>query len=61
MKYYFDSHGTFKPFSVERNENESEREFSRRTWELYCALVDKHETAASGNRVYMSDSPRQVF
>lgn len=51
---FFDSHNTFKPFIESRREDETERQYDRRMWEIYCDLVREKERPESGNRVYMN-------
>ena len=50
---FFDSHRTFKPFTIEKAEGETVREYDRRADKIYNELVKEHETPANGNRVYM--------
>ena len=52
--YYFDSHKTFKPFYIEQEEGESEREFDRRTWRKFLELSNERDGwNGSGNTTYM--------
>ena len=51
---FFDSHNTFKPFIESRREDETERQYDRRMWEIYSSLVREKERPESGNRVYMN-------
>lgn len=51
---FFDSHNTFKPFIESRREDETERQYDRRMWQIYCDLVREKERPESGNRVYMN-------
>lgn len=51
---FFDSHNTFKPFIESRRKDETERQYDRRMWEIYCDLVREKERPESGNRVYMN-------
>ena len=61
-KYFFDSHRIMKPFSVEKSENETEREFNRRCWDIYKEITQKYDGYnGSGNTVYMSDNERKVY
>ena len=51
---FFDSHHTFTPFIETRREDETERQYDRRMWQIYCDLVRQMERPESGNRVYMN-------
>lgn len=52
---FYDSHKKFKPFTVTQEDTENERQFYWRTWKIFSELVDKHETPADGERVYMKE------
>lgn len=52
---FFDSHRRFKPFEVEQLENETRRQFERRTYKMYLEMMHKYETPADGEKVYMTD------
>ena len=61
-KYFFDSHRIMKPFEMVQSENETEREFSRRCWNMYLEMTKKYDGYnGSGNTVYMSDNERTVY
>jgi hypothetical protein len=53
-RLFSDSHRTFKPFTESRREDETERQYDRRMWQIYCDLVREKERPESGNRVYMN-------
>lgn len=51
---YFDSHKMFKPFEIEKEENEKFRDFDRRANKIYDELIERYETPENNNRVYMN-------
>lgn len=51
---FFDSHHTFTPFIETRREDETEREYDRRMYNLYLKLTHEKERPDSSNRVYMN-------
>lgn len=51
---FFDSHNTFKPFIESRREDETERQYDRRMYNLYLKLTHEKERPDSSNRVYMN-------
>ena len=51
---FFDSHRTFTPFIETRREDETERQYDRRMYNLYLKLTREKERPDSSNRVYMN-------
>lgn len=61
-KYFFDSHRIMKAFSLDKMENETEREFERRCWKMFLEMSKKYDGYnGSGNTVYMSDKERSIY